>query len=405
MHMSKRKIDPEWGERTRAIHAGESVDPTTRASSPNLVMSATFARDHVGGFSALNRAENDGYSYARVSNPTVEQLAEKLAALERAEAALCFASGMAASHALMAGRLSHGDHLVVSDTNYVGTAELVRDSLPRWGIDVSPVDTSDLAQVAHAITPQTKMLWIETPANPIMRLSDIRALADLAHDRGVEDVVVDSTFATPMATRPLELGADFVVHSLTKYIGGHGDAMGGAVLGRASDLDALNLEAMVHYGGVLSPFNAWLILRGAATFPIRMKAHEETSLAVARFLEEHEAVSHVFYPGLPSHPQHELARRQMRNFSGMLTFRTKKDGRAVAERMVDGLRVIHYAVSLGHHRSLVYWIPTDMLMGSTFRLSAEAEARYRAFAGDGVFRLSVGIEDAEDLCADLASVL
>jgi methionine-gamma-lyase len=303
--MTTKLHDEAWGDRTRAIHSGEGVDPTTRASSPNLVMSATFARDHVGGFSALNRTENEGFSYARVSNPTVDQLAQKLAALEHAEAALCFASGMAASHALMAGRLSHGDHLVVSDTNYVGTAELVRDSLPRWGIEVSPVDTSDADLVEAAITPRTKMLWIETPANPIMRLADIRALADLAHGRAVEDVVVDSTFATPIATRPLELGADYVIHSLTKYIGGHGDAMGGAVLGRAADLDALNLEAMVHYGGVLSPFNAWLILRGAATFPLRMKAHEENALAVARFLEAHPSVERIFYPGLPSHPQHE----------------------------------------------------------------------------------------------------
>jgi methionine-gamma-lyase len=368
-------------------------------------MSTTFARDVVGGFSALNRAQGDGFSYARVSNPTVDQLADKLAALEHAEAALCFASGMAASHALMAGRLSHGDHLVISDTNYVGTAELVRDSLPRWGIGVSPVDTSDLGLVEAAITSKTKMLWIETPANPIMRLSDIQALAGLAHDRSVADVVVDSTFASPIATRPLELGADFVVHSLTKYIGGHGDAMGGAVLGRKEDLDALNLEAMVHYGGVLSPFNAWLILRGAATVPLRMKAHEENALEVARFLEAHPAVARVFYPGLPSHPQHELARRQMRNFSGMLTFQTRKDGRKVAERMIDRLAVIHYAVSLGHHRSLIYWIPTDMLMGSTFRLAPAAEARYRDFAGDGVFRFSVGIEDAADLCADLLSAL
>ena len=403
--MSNKESDPRWGDRTRAIHAGEGVDPTTRASSPNLVMSATFARDHVGGFSALNRTENDGFSYARVSNPTVTQLADKLAALEHAEAALCFASGMAASHALMAGRMSRGDHLIVSDTNYVGTAELVRDSLPRWGIDVSPVDTSDLEQVAAAIRPETTMLWIETPANPIMRLSDIRALADLAHGRGIDDVVVDSTFATPAATRPLELGADFVVHSLTKYIGGHGDAMGGAVLGGRLELDALNLEAMVHYGGVLSPFNAWLIMRGAATFPLRMKAHEENALEVARFLEAHPGVRRVFYPGLPSHPQHPLAQRQMRNFSGMLTFQTREDGRQVAERMIDTLEIIHYAVSLGHHRSLIYWIPTDMLMESTFRLAPQAEARYREFANDGVFRFSVGLEDPDDLCADLDRAL
>ncbi len=403
--MTDKRDDAHWGERTRAVHAGEGVDPNTRASSPNIVMSTTFARNVVGGFSALNRAQGDGFSYARVSNPTVDQLADKLAALEHAEAALCFASGMAASHALVAGRLSHGDHLVISDTNYVGTAELVRDSLPRWGIGVSPVDTSDLGLVEAAITSKTKMLWIETPANPIMRLSDIQALAGLAHDRGVADVVVDSTFASPIATRPLELGADFVVHSLTKYIGGHGDAMGGAVLGRKEDLDALNLEAMVHYGGVLSPFNAWLILRGAATYPLRIKAHEENALELARFLEAHPAVTRVFYPGLPSHPQHELARRQMRNFSGMLTFQTRKDGRKVAERMIDRLAVIHYAVSLGHHRSLIYWIPTEMLMQSTFRLAPGAEARYRDYAGDGVFRFSVGIEDAADLCADLLNAL
>jgi len=403
--MADKPDDEHWGERTRAVHAGEGVDPDTRASSPNIVMSTTFARDVVGGFSALNRSEGDAFSYARVSNPTVGQLADKIAALEHAEAALCFASGMAASHALVAGRLSHGDHLVISDTNYVGTAELVRDSLPRWGIDVSPVDTSDLGLVEAAITSKTKMLWIETPANPIMRLSDIHALAGLAHGRGVDDVVVDSTFASPIATRPLELGADFVVHSLTKYIGGHGDAMGGAVLGPRSDLDALNLEAMVHYGGVLSPFNAWLILRGAATFPLRMKAHEENALEVARFLEAHPAVTRVFYPGLPSHPQHDLARRQMRNFSGMLTFQTRKNGKKVAERMIDTLGVIHYAVSLGHHRSLIYWIPTEMLMQSTFRLAPTAEARYRDYAGDGVFRLSVGIEDADDLCTDLDQAL
>jgi methionine-gamma-lyase len=192
---------------------------------------------------------------------------------------------------------------------------------------------------------------------------------------------------------------------LTKYIGGHGDAMGGAVLGRAADLDALNLEAMVHYGGVLSPFNAWLILRGAATFPLRMKAHEENALAVARFLEAHPSVERIFYPGLPSHPQHDLARRQMRNFSGMLTFRTRESGKTLAERMIDRLEVIHYAVSLGHHRSLIYWIPTEMLMESTFRLAPDAEARYRDFAGEGVFRFSVGLEDAEDVCADLDRVL
>jgi methionine-gamma-lyase len=393
-----------WGVKTRAIHAGEHVDPVTRASSPNLVMSATFAPEEVAGFSARSNGDYEGFLYARVSNPTVKQLEEKLAALEGAEACQCFASGMAASMGLIVGRLGMGDHLIISEANYVGTAELVRDSLPRLGLEVSPVDTSDPAAVAAAIRPNTKMLWIETPANPIMRLSDISALSQLARARGIRDVVVDSTFATPIATRPLELGADFVLHSLTKYIGGHGDALGGAVLGRKADIAALNLESVVHYGGVLSPFNAWLILRGAATLPIRMKAHAETAHEVAQFLERHLRVTRVLYPGLPSHPQHDLAKRQMGNFSGMMTF-TVADGPAVAKRMVEHLQVVHYAVSLGHHRSLVYWIPTIEIMRSSFRLEGEALARYREFAGDGVFRFSVGIEDAADICADLDQVL
>lgn len=396
---------PVKGIRTIAVHAGEGVDPVTRASSPNLVMSATFAPEAVTGFSARNRMGYEGFIYARQSNPTVKQLEEKLAALEGAESAQAFGSGMAASHALIAGRLSKGDHLIISDSNYVGTAELVRDSLPRFGIEVSLVDTSNLPLVEAAIRATTKMVWIETPANPIMRLSDIRAVSDAAHGKGIADVVVDSTFGSPIATRPLELGADFVVHSLTKYIGGHGDAMGGAVIGRKADLDALNLEATVHYGGVLSPFNAWLILRGAATLPLRMQAHEENALAVAKYLEGHPAIKRVIYPGLPSHPQHDLAKRQMRNFSGMMTFQTKEDGTRIAERMIERFQVVHYAVSLGHHRSLVYWIPTEALMSSSFKLKGEALKRYRDFAGDGVFRFSVGIEDHEDICADLERIL
>jgi methionine-gamma-lyase len=311
---------------------------------------------------------------------------------------------MAASSALMLARLSKGDHLVISDTNYVGTAELVRDTLPRFGIEVTPVDMSDLAMVERAIRPQTRMLWVETPANPIMRLADVAALAKLARAKKVRDVAVDSTFASPIATQPISLGADFVVHSLTKYIGGHGDAMGGAVLGRRKALDALNLEATVHFGGVLSPFNAWLILRGAATLPIRMKAHQETALAVAKFLEGHRRVKRVFYPGLASHPQYKLAKKQMANFSGMMTFQVK-DGQALAKRMVEKLEVVHYAVSLGHHRSLIYWIPTADLMRSTFRHEGELLKRYRDFAGDGVFRFSVGLEDADDICADLDRAL
>ena len=394
-----------WRSETVAVHAGEAIDPATRASSPNLVMSVTFAPETLTGFSARDEKDYGGFVYGRVSSPTVKQLEDKLAALEGGEMALAFASGVAAAHALICGRLSAGDHLVLPEANYVGIAELARDTLPRFGIAVSYVDLNDLQAVADAIRPNTRMLWLETPANPTMKVCDIAALAELAHRKGVRDVAVDSTYATPIATQPLRLGADFVIHSLTKYIGGHGDAMGGAVIGRKPDLDALNLEASVHFGGVMSPFNAWLILRGAGTLPIRMRAHQEAALAVAKFLEAHPAVTRVFYPGLASHPQHEIAKRQMRNFSGMMTFQTRAPGPEIAARMIRELEVIHYAVSLGHLRSLICWIGTDDIQQSTFRHDAAALARYRDFAGDGVFRLSVGIENGEDLIADLARVL
>jgi cystathionine beta-lyase/cystathionine gamma-synthase len=395
----------DWATETKAVHAGEYVDPATRASSPNLVMSVTFAPDKLTGFSARDEQGYDGFIYGRVSSPTVKQLEDKLAALEGSEAALCYASGVAAAHALICGRLSRGDHLILPDANYVGIAELARDTLPRFGIECSYVDVSQPEDVAAAIRPATKMLWLETPANPTMKLCDIEGLSKLAHERGVRDVAVDSTYATPIATQPLSLGADFAVHSLTKYIGGHGDAMGGAVLGRKAELDALNLESTVHFGGVMSPFNAWLILRGAATLPIRMRAHEEAAMKVAQFLESHPAVARVFYPGLASHPQHELAKRQMKNFSGMMTFQTKRPGTEIAARMVKEFEIIHYAVSLGHHRSLCYWIGTDDIQGSTFKHDAEQLKRYRDYAGDGVFRLSVGIENGDDLIAELARVL
>ena len=402
---SGRTGNPGWHTETAAVHAGEYVDPSTWASSPNLVMSVTFAPERLTGFSARDEQDYEGFVYGRVSSPTVAQLEAKLATLEGAESALCFASGVAAAHALILGRLSRGDHLIVPDANYVGIAELARDTLPRFGIEVSFVDVSRPDEVEAAIRPNTRMLWLETPANPTMKLCDIALLAGLAHGKGVRDVAVDSTYATPISTKPLALGADFVVHSLTKYICGHGDAMGGAVIGRKQDLEALNLEASVHFGGVLSPFNAWLIIRGAATLPMRMRAHEEAAMKVARYLESHPQVTRVFYPGLPSHPQHELARQQMKNFSGMMTFQTKTPGPEIAARMVKDLEIIHYAVSLGHHRSLIYWIGTNDIQASTFRHDADQLRRYREFTGDGVFRLSVGIENADDLIADLEKVL
>lgn len=375
----------------------------TGASAPNIVMSTSFTVDEPRGFSALEQEGSEGFVYTRWANPTIRQLEVKLAALEGAGDCRAYASGMAAITALLLTRLSPGDHLVVGDVLYPGTAELVRSTLPRMGIRVTTVDTSDLEAVEASLSDPTALVWIETPANPILRLTDIAAVASIAHDAGAE-LAVDSTFATPIATRPLGLGADYVVHSLTKYMGGHGDALGGAVLADSGRLEALDLEATVHYGGVISPFNAWLVMRGVATLPIRMAAHESGATTVARALEGAGPVSRVTYPGLASHPQHELARRQMDNFSGMLTFRVE-DGAATAERMMKELRVVHYAVSLGHHRSLIYWMPTAELMESSYRLEGDALEAYRSFAGEGVFRLSVGLEDPDDVVEDLLSVL
>ncbi len=391
------------GLQSLAVHAGEVPDAVTGASSPNIVMSSTYAVTEPVSFSATNLTEETPYIYTRWDNPTVAQLERKLAALEGAETCAAFGSGMAASAALLLGTLSQGDHVVISDTNYAGTAELARDTLPRFGVEVTPVDSGTADNIAGAMRPQTKLVWIETPANPILRLTDIAAAAEIAHAGGAR-LAVDSTFATPIATRPLALGADYVVHSLTKYVGGHGDAMGGAVIGSKALIEELRVESRIHHGGVLSPFNAWLIMRGAATLPLRMRAHEENALALAQFLETHPKVERVLYPGLESHPQHELAKRQMRNYSGMIALRLG-DGGALAERMMKELRVFHYAVSLGHHRSLIYWLDTADLVGSSFRLEGGQLESYRKFAGDGVYRISVGLEDVEDLRTDLERVL
>lgn len=391
------------GLQTLAIHAGEQPDPNSGASTPNLVMSSSFVVDEEVSFSANNMTSETPFIYTRWGNPTTRQLEQKLAALEQADTAIAFATGMAATAAVMLTHLSAGDHLVISNTNYPGTAEFARDTLTRFGVEVSPVDTSELDNIRNALRDNTRMIWLETPSNPLLRISDIAATSEIARSCAAL-LVVDSTFASPVATRPLSLGADLVLHSLTKYIGGHGDAMGGAVCGRQELTGSLRGEGLVHYGGVISPFNAWLIMRGMATLPLRMRCHAENALALAEFLENHAAVEKVIYPGLASHPQHALAKTQMDNFSGMVSFGTA-DGARVAERMMKRLEVIHYAVSLGHHRSLVYLLRTDDLIESSYRLEGEELAKYRDSAGEGLFRFSVGLEDAQDLIEDLERVL
>jgi len=391
------------GINTRAIHAGESKQARSSSSAPDLVMSSTFHVDREVSFSANQVGDDAPYVYTRWANPTTDQLEEKLAVLEGTEECIAFSSGMAATTGLLLGQLSRGDHLVICNTNYPGTAEVARHTLPRFDIDMTPVDATDPANVAAALRDETRMVWIETPSNPLLDISDIAAIADLTRAHGAL-LVVDSTFATPIATRPAELGADLVVHSLTKYIGGHGDAIGGSVCGSAEVLAPLRTEALSHFGGVISPFNAWLIMRGIATLPLRMRQHAASAMAVAEFLQDHPRVERVIFPGLVSHPQHELAARQMDNFSGMVSFRVA-DPKAVAARMMRQLEIIHYAVSLGHHRSLIYLLQTDDLAPTSYGLAGDSLARYREVAGDGLFRLSVGLEDPEDLIGDLAAVL
>lgn len=394
---------PVRGIRTTAIHAGESPDPVTGASAPPIVMSTAFVADAGTSFSAEDFGDNTPYLYTRWKNPTVDQLEHKLAALEGAESAIAFGSGMAAITALFLYTLRAGDHLVISDVSYAATAEMTNELLPSLGITVTKVDMSDPENVRAAIRPNTKLVYAESPANPIIRLTDIEAVGRIAHDAGTQ-FAVDATFSSPIGIQPTRLGADFTLHSLTKYICGHGDAIGGAIITSAAHTSAIRKDVAIRTGGILSPFNAWLIQRGAATLPLRMKAHEEGALMVARFLESHPKVTRVIYPGLPSHPQHALAQKQLKNYSGMVTFQVR-DGIRAAPALAKRLSVIHYAVSLGHQRSLIFYLPTSEILRTSFKMTPAQEQSYRAFAGDGIFRLSVGLEDPADLVDDLAFAL
>ncbi len=397
---------PPFGPMTRAIHAGETPDASSRASSPAIHMSSSFVSDSVSGFSAHDMTDDSPYCYTRWGNPTVKMLEDKIAAMQGTEACLCTASGMAAATAIFLTFLSAGDHVIVSDISYAGVAEFVRDTLPRMGVEVSTVDMSDAANVAAAMRPNTRLVHSESPANPIMRLADLAAISAIAHDGGALHST-DATFASPIGIDAGALGVDLVMHSITKYVCGHGDAVGGAVAASADLVKQMRIEASIHHGGILSPFNAWLIARGASTLPLRMRVHEAGTRAVAEWLEGQRSVTSVCWPGLSSHPQHDLARQQMRNFSGMLTFQVgdRATGERIANAMIEKLKVIHYAVSLGHHRSLIFWLDSAGLIDTSFRLTGSAADSYRAFAGDGVFRLSVGLEDPEDLIADLGQVL
>jgi len=394
------------GPETRALDAGLVIDPATGAIAPNISMSVNNAlMPGDGAFSAdgVEDLADLPYLYARWTNPTVRQLEQRLAALEGAEEALATATGMAAIAGTLFTLLKAGDHLVVSDVCYAGAVELTQRVLPDFGIEVTPVNMARLDLVEAAMRPNTRLVHCESPVNPILRIVDLEALAAIAHRHGAL-ISVDSTFATPVATRPLALGVDLVIHSLTKFINGHGDVLGGAVIGRKELIARIRGRAGVYLGATLSAQSAWLILRGIDTLYPRLRMASDSALAVATFLEGHPQVERVIYPGLTSHPQHDLAKRQMDVFGGMIAFRTREP-KAAAERLATRLRVAHYAFSLGHQRSLVVLLDTEEMMTSTFRLTGEALTDYRAYAGDGLFRLSIGLETTGDIIADLDQAL
>jgi len=396
----------EFDFETLAIHAGEGADPSTGALRLPLYMSTTFKLPRFGIklFDALMLdSARPPYAYTRWGNPTLRALEERLCALEGAEAAVVTASGMAAVSALVLTFLSSGDHLIASEVCYAGSVELFGLHLPRFGIEVSLVDTSDLEAVQAALRPNTRMIYAETPANPILRIADIRALAGIAEEAGAL-LAVDSTWAGPALQKPLSLGADLVVHSLTKFLNGHGDALGGVVLGAEEHIQRIRKEMLIHLGGALSPFNAWLIARGLVTLPMRMERHCASATLVARFLEAHPKVSRVFYPGLESHPHHELAARQMSDFGGMLTFQLK-GGLGAAITLAEKIRLFAYATSLGHAHSLLFYYPTDLYIDVMPFYTDDHKRSIREWTGEGLIRASIGLEDPEDLMRDLDQAL
>lgn len=390
---------------TAALDGGLVPNPATGAIQPDISMSVNnIFTPGSAGFSAEGADLADlPFLYARWTNPTTRALEARLAALEGAEDALATATGVAAIAATFLGLLKAGDHLLISEVCYAGAFELATRILPDLGIQVTAVNLSDLAATRAALRPNTRLIHAESPCNPILRLTDLTALSALAHEAGAL-LSVDSTLATPVITRPLEHGGDLVIHSLTKFMNGHGDALGGAVIGRKELIARLRARSGVYLGATLSAQNAWLILRGLDTLFPRLRTASANAARLAAWLEAHPKVTRVIYPGLKSHPQHDLVARQMALPGGMIAFQVA-DPEAMSHQLAERLRIIHYAFSLGHQRSICVLIPTAEIQASTFRMEGEALTRYRDWAGDGLFRLSVGLEDPDDLIEDLAQAL
>ncbi|WP_285026270.1 cystathionine gamma-synthase [Plantibacter sp. ME-Dv--P-122b] len=378
----------DHGFATRSIHAGQEFDPTTGAIIPPIYQTSTFVQDGVGGL-------RGGYEYSRSANPTRTALETQLAALEGAKHGFSFASGLAAEDALIRTALRPGDHIVIGNDVYGGTYRLINRVHGAWGIEHTVVDLGDLAAVEAAIIPgRTKLLWVETPSNPLMKISDIAALAALAHRHEVLSVV-DNTFASPALQQPLSLGADIVVHSTTKYLGGHSDVLGGAIIMNDDELAEQLGFVQFAAGAVSAPLDAWLTTRGIKTLAVRMRQHSANAQAIAEFLDGHAAVERVYYPGLESHPGHELAARQMSGFGGMLSL-ALVGGPAAATRLVEKTKLFALAESLGGVESLI-GLPAQMTHASVKGTELAVP--------ENVVRLSVGIEDVADLIADLDRAL
>ena len=372
---------------TRAVHAGQAFDPTTGAVIPPIYQSSTFVQDGIGGF-------RGGYEYARGGNPTRDSLQELLASLEGGSHALSFASGLAAEDALLRAILKPGDHVLMGNDVYGGTHRLVNRMFVPWGVQLQTTEFSDLERVRAAITPSTRVLWVETPSNPLMKISDIAALAEIGHAAGAI-VVVDNTFASPYLQNPLALGADVVVHSTTKYLGGHSDTLGGAIV--TSDPEIAEKTGFVQFaaGAISAPMEAWLTVRAIKTLAVRMERHSDNAETIAARLVEHPAIERVYYPGLPEHPGHDIAAKQMRRFGGMISLAIK-GGPEAARRFAESTSVFQLAESLGGVESLISY-PHEM---------THASVRGTELAvPEHVVRLSVGIEGVDDLVGDLVEAL
>jgi cystathionine gamma-lyase/cystathionine beta-lyase/cystathionine gamma-lyase/homocysteine desulfhydrase len=372
---------------TICIHAGQVPDPSTGAIITPIYQTSTYVQDALG--------VHKGYEYARTQNPTRSALEGNLAAMEGGAAAFGFASGMAATGAVMT-LLKSGDHVVVTENTYGGTYRLFEQVLRKYQLDFTYADTAQLIEIERAIRPTTKLLFIETPTNPMLRLTDLAGACTIAHGHGIP-VAVDNTFASPYVQRPIDFGADLVIHSTTKFLNGHSDSVGGAVIAVRDDHVEWLRFVQNAQGAIIGPMDAWLVLRGTKTLPIRMERHNTNTLAVAQFLESHPKVSAVHYPGLPSHPQHDLARHQMRGFGGLLAFQMGSLERA--RTVLESVRLMALAESLGGVETLISH-PATMTHASVPR-----ERRLQIGITDDMIRLSVGIEDLDDLREDLEQAL